>query len=97
MTGVVVAIDVAAGESVHEGQQVVVLESMKMEHVVMASSSGLVRSIMAAKGDVTAVGQSLLFIEPRDVEGATSATLESSDLDAIRGDLAEVIARHGST
>ncbi len=70
MTGVVVAIDVAAGESVHEGQQLVVLELMKMEHVVTASSSGLVRSIMAAKGDVTAVGQSLLFIEPRDVEGA---------------------------
>ncbi len=97
MTGVVVAIDVAAGESVHEGQQLVVLESMKMEHVVTASSSGLVRSIVAAKGDVTAVGQSLLFIEPRDVEGALSATLESSDLDAIRPDLAEVIARHELT
>ena len=97
MTGVVVAIDVAAGESVHEGQQLVVLESMKMEHVVTASSSGLVRSIVAAKGDVTAVGQSLLFIEPRDVEGATTATLESSDLDAIRADLAEVIARHELT
>jgi hypothetical protein len=27
---------------------------------------------VAAKGDVTAVGRSLLFIEPRDVEGATS-------------------------
>ena len=87
----------AAGESVHEGQQLVVLESMKMEHVVTASSSGLVRSIMAAKGDVTAVGQSLLFIEPRDVEGATTATLEVSDLDAIRADLAEVIARHELT
>ncbi|MFZ0209907.1 MAG: carboxyl transferase domain-containing protein [Roseiarcus sp.] len=97
MTGVVAAIDVAAEESVHEGQQLVVLESMKMEHVVTASSSGLVRSIVAAKGDVTAVGQSLLFIEPRDVEGATTATLESSDLDAIRADLAEVIARHELT
>ena len=97
MTGVVVAIDVAAGELVHEGQQLVVLELMKMEHVVTASSSGLVRSIAAAKGDVTAVGQSLLFIEPRDVEGATTATLEFSDLDVIRPDLAEVIARHELT
>ncbi len=42
MQGTVVSIDVGAGDAVRAGQQLVVLESMKMEHVIVAEWSGVV-------------------------------------------------------
>ena len=42
MRATVVSIDVAPGDVVHAGHQLVVLESMKMEHGVAAETSGAV-------------------------------------------------------
>jgi acetyl-CoA carboxylase carboxyltransferase component len=94
MQGLVVAIEVAEGSLVHAEQQVAVLEAMKMQHVIVAPIVGLVR---AKPGDVLYPGQSILFIEPRDVDVGEAATEEVFDLEAIRPDLAESIARHALT
>ncbi|MFL6205000.1 MAG: acetyl-CoA carboxylase biotin carboxyl carrier protein subunit, partial [Acidimicrobiales bacterium] len=51
MQGTVVSIDVAAGDAVQRGQQLLVLESMKMEHVLVAAAAGVVTRITAAVGD----------------------------------------------
>ncbi len=97
MTGLVIAIEVADGDLVRSGQHLIVLESMKMEHLVTATVGGVVRLIAAKKGEVLAAGQPVLFIEPKDVSEASFATDQAPDLNAIRPDLAEVIARHNLT
>ena len=97
MTGLVIAIDVREGDLVRGGQQLAVLEAMKMEHVVTAVAGGVVRMITAKKAEVLAVGQPVLFIEPKDVSEAAVAADAVKDLDSIRPDLAEVVARHALT
>ncbi len=97
MQGLVVAVDVAEGAIVRAGQQVAVLEAMKMQHVVAAAAGGVVRLVAASPGEVMADGQAMLFIEPQDVADAAAAASETVDLDFIRLDLAEAIARHALT
>ncbi|MGE5649935.1 MAG: carboxyl transferase domain-containing protein [Bacillota bacterium] len=94
MQGSVVSLDVREGDAVHAGQQVAVIEAMKMEHVVKAEAAGYVRLIAAKQGDVLAHGDALLFIEPADVDQAQALDTEAIDIDRIRADLAEVRARH---
>ncbi|MEA3020926.1 MAG: hypothetical protein QOI47_2450, partial [Actinomycetota bacterium] len=48
MQGTVVSIDVGVGDVVGAGQQLVVLESMKMEHVVRTDAAGVVTGIPVA-------------------------------------------------
>jgi hypothetical protein len=40
MQGTIVSIDVRSGDLVRRGRQVIVMESMKMEHVIAAAESG---------------------------------------------------------
>jgi urea carboxylase len=53
---------VAAGERVEEGQDVAILESMKMEVTVSAVAGGVVESIACAEGDAVTAGQRLMVI-----------------------------------
>jgi acetyl/propionyl-CoA carboxylase alpha subunit/acetyl-CoA carboxylase carboxyltransferase component len=93
MQGKVVHIDVAEGDTVHRGQQIAVLEAMKMEHLVKASESGIVRLVSAKPGEVLFEGQPLIFVEAKDVGAGAAVAEEALDLDYIRPDLAEVRAR----
>lgn len=72
-TGVVVSLEVAEGDAVAVGQSIAVLEAMKMEFVVTASHSGIVRQLAVQVGSALNEGQPLLFIEPAEVDAATSA------------------------
>jgi acetyl/propionyl-CoA carboxylase alpha subunit len=94
MQGTVVSIDANAGDVIAQGQQLIIMEAMKMEHVLTAPVSGVLRQVHAAKGDTVAEGQPLLFIEERAVDAAVAVTQTDVDLDAIRPDLAEVVERH---
>ena len=95
MQGTVVSVDVAAGDTVRAGQQVVVLESMKMEHVVNADCDGVVVGIAIAVGDTVHPGDAMVTVEQRELEAA-AVDLDAAavDLDAVRTDLAEVLERH---
>ena len=97
MQASVVSIDVHEGDTVHPGQQVAVLESMKMQHVVMAESHGIVRSIATAVGEVLLQGGAIVFIEPGEGNAVAGAREEDVDLDHIRADLSESIALHART
>jgi acetyl/propionyl-CoA carboxylase alpha subunit/acetyl-CoA carboxylase carboxyltransferase component len=94
MQGTIVSIDVREGERVHRGQQLFVMEAMKMEHVIQAEKSGIVRRITVVSGDAIFDGHPLAFIEEADVETAETADAEQVDLDRVRPDLAEVQERH---
>ncbi|MPY92929.1 MAG: carbamoyl-phosphate synthase large subunit [Acidimicrobiia bacterium] len=97
MQGTIVSIDVAEGDPVHAGQQVVVMEAMKMEHVIGATASGVVTRIDVTVGDTVFEAHPLLFVEEGHVEVASLAQEAEVDLDEIRPDLAEVVERHGYT
>ena len=95
--GTVVEVNVTEGDLVRVGQQLLVMEAMKMEHVVTATESGVVRRIAVAPGDTLFAGQALLFVEPQEVadDGGTEST--EIDLDFIRPDLALIHERHAVT
>jgi acetyl/propionyl-CoA carboxylase alpha subunit/acetyl-CoA carboxylase carboxyltransferase component len=94
MQGTIVAVEVQAGDAVRAGATVVVLEAMKMEHVVVSERSGRVRSVAVARGDTVFEGDALAAVEEGEIAGAAAAGGASVDLAAIRADLAEVVERH---
>jgi acetyl/propionyl-CoA carboxylase alpha subunit/acetyl-CoA carboxylase carboxyltransferase component len=94
MQGTIVSVDVAEGDLVRIGQQLFVMEAMKMEHVVAANVAGVVQMITVTKGDAVFEGHPLAFIEQSELQlTETSATREVA-LDHVRPDLAEVHERH---
>jgi acetyl/propionyl-CoA carboxylase alpha subunit/acetyl-CoA carboxylase carboxyltransferase component len=96
-SGVLVCLEVAEGDAVAVGQNIAVLEAMKMEFVVKASHSGIVRALAVLPGSAVGEGQPLLFIEPAEVDDEQAPSEHSLDLEHIRADLAEVLDRHAIT
>ncbi len=64
MPGTVVAVMVAAGDTVVEGQPIVVVEAMKMEHTLRAATGSTVREIPVAVGDRVELRQTLAQFDP---------------------------------
>ena len=65
MASIVWRITVAQGERVRAGQELLILESMKMEMPVLAPVPGIVADIPVAEGDVIEAGDALVRIERR--------------------------------
>ena len=63
ITGTVWKIEVAVGDSVSEGDEVVILESMKMEMPVEAEDSGTVAEIRCEEGQSVSEGEVLIVLE----------------------------------
>jgi acetyl/propionyl-CoA carboxylase alpha subunit/acetyl-CoA carboxylase carboxyltransferase component len=97
MQGTIVAVDVGAGDTVPAGAQLLVMEAMKMEHVVTAEVGGIVRAVHVAAGDTVYEGHALVVIEEAQVGATASGDAAPADLDRVRPDLAEVHARHART
>jgi acetyl/propionyl-CoA carboxylase alpha subunit/acetyl-CoA carboxylase carboxyltransferase component len=95
--GTVVSVSVSVGDRVTEDQPLMVMESMKMEHVVAAPCSGIVRAVTVHEGDTMLEGHALAFLEETSVEGVAATVEQEVDLDHIRPDLAEVLDRHRRT
>ena len=76
MQGTIVSIFVAEGDEVRKGQQLMVMEAMKMEHTIISEHSGIVRRITMAVGDTVRKGYPLIFIEEADVGGPADETVE---------------------
>lgn len=68
---VVVSVLVKEGETVAEGQKVIVLSAMKMEVTLAAPFAGTVTGINTAVGDQVSPGQILVDIEKTEVEEAS--------------------------
>lgn len=62
MPGNVLKINVAQGQTVKEGDVLLVLEAMKMENEITATKSGTVAQIVTAKGAVVETGSPLVVI-----------------------------------
>lgn len=63
MAGNVWKVNVSVGETVAEGDDVVILESMKMEIPIAAESSGTVKEIKVNEGEFVNEGDVIAVIE----------------------------------
>jgi len=69
MPGTVVKVLVSAGDRVEKGQDLLVVEAMKMEIKVSAPVAGTVKAVRAKEGDPCDAGQVLAEVEPAGDEG----------------------------
>jgi len=97
LQGTIVAVDVREGDLVRPGQQIAVLESMKMEHLVAAPHGGKVTKVATEAGATLMQDEAILYLEPAEIDAHDVAEEEDVDLDHIRPDLAELIERHAIT
>ena len=63
MPGNIIDIKVKVGDTVAEGQVVLILEAMKMENEIVAAKAGVITGINCVKGDVVSTGDTLLTIQ----------------------------------
>ncbi len=63
MPGKIIDLRVKAGDSVHTGDTLLVLEAMKMEHPMRATHDGVVTEVRVAQGDQVEAGTILLVVE----------------------------------
>jgi len=70
MPGIIVDVQVQAGERVHKGQQLVIIESMKMESGVASHDDAVVEKVLVQNGQTVDTGETLLIFKhacPRTV------------------------------
>jgi biotin carboxyl carrier protein len=63
MGGKVIDVKVKSGDAVQEGDEVVILEAMKMELPVVADASGTVKEVKCNKGDAVEAEAVLIVLE----------------------------------
>ena len=102
--GTVLRVDVRPGDQVRAGTLLVVLESMKMEHVMEAAAPGAVRAVAVSEGDAVQAGDVLLLIDeddaaiapPADDEGAPDGVVAEQAVE-VRPELADLRTRVATT
>jgi len=63
MPGLLVEVSVQPGQKVQAGERVAVIEAMKMENVLFAAQDGVVKQVVAAKGESLTVDQMIVEFE----------------------------------
>ena len=62
MPGKIISLKVAVGDSVKNGQEVLVMEAMKMHNPVLAGSDGVIKELLVKAGDPVQAGTVLAVI-----------------------------------
>ena len=96
LSGTVVAVTAEPGRSVRAGEPLVVLEAMKMEHVIAAPVAGTVDEVRAEPGVTLEQGAVTVVLTAAGTGPDADAGDELADPDHIRADLAEVRARRAA-
>ena len=63
MPGLLVSVAVKEGQEVKAGEELAVVEAMKMENVLRAAADGVVKKVNCKAGDSLAVDQAILEFE----------------------------------
>lgn len=99
MQGTILELNIAPGDMVQIGQQLAVMEAMKMQHVISANTNGKVQTIRCSIGDSVLAGSSVLDILESEINDTCTTSMSEGNnyqinLDFQRHDLQEVISRH---
>ena len=95
--GTIIQISVKEGDEIRAGQELLIMEAMKMEHVIKADTSGIVKKINVSESDIIVEGHPLAFVQETDLGESELQVEDDVDLDYIRPDLAEAYERHAYT
>lgn len=87
LLGTVFKVRVRIGDEVVRGQEIVVVESMKMEHPIESDVDGKVHAIAVSEGDTVTAGQVVVVITPGVVSTLDAHVDEFHQPSEIRGDL----------
>ncbi|MCF8092894.1 MAG: acetyl-CoA carboxylase biotin carboxyl carrier protein subunit [Desulfotignum sp.] len=63
MPGTIIDVMVSPGDAVVEGQELVILEAMKMENPIVATADGTVKEVAVNVDDKVATSQVMVIIE----------------------------------
>ena len=94
MQGTIVALDVSTGDVVVTGQQLMLIESMKMHHAIEATCDGTVTAVLVEVGATVMPGTVVASVVPGLVAHPAPVQQTGDDPTTVRPDLAEVQARH---
>ncbi len=98
VTGVIAALGASEQAEVAAGQELAVIEAMKMHHGLPAPSPGVIRQWLVQPGDNVSEGQPLAIWESlAGTDGAAATVAAAPDPDHIRPDLAELQERRRLT
>jgi acetyl-CoA carboxylase carboxyltransferase component len=95
--GTVFKISVKPGDTVRANREIVILESMKMEHPVEAGVEGTITAVLVKEGDTITAGQVLIHITPGVIADTTTTEASTVATTGERADLARYRARRHLT
>jgi len=94
LQGTILSLLAAPGAEVYAGQPLLIMEAMKMEHLIEAPADGIVRLFGVSEGDAVLEGHALVHLEEGEFAGDRGVESGSVDLERVRPDLAEALERH---
>ena len=62
MPGKIISLTVSVGDTVKNGQELLIMEAMKMHNPVLANADGTVKEILVKAGDAVQAGSPLVVI-----------------------------------
>ena len=95
--GTVFKISVKPGDTVRANREIVILESMKMEHPVEAGVEGTISAVLVKEGDTITAGQVLIHITPGAITDTTATEASTNTATGERADLARYRTRRHLT
>jgi len=96
--GTVVEICRSVGDEVREGDVLMILDAMKMEHEIAAAQSGVIENIEVCQHQSVRAGELLLIVSVRVLDNSSeSGEVQLPDPDYVRPDLSEVQERRATT
>jgi len=97
VNGTVVEIMVKPGDSVQLGQELAIIEAMKMQYAISAPVNTVVLAVNVSSGELVSKGQSVFLVTDIEEGDAVNDSDAAIDLDLPRADLAEVLQRQHLT
>ncbi len=94
LQGTIIEVSIANEATVVQGQQLAVMEAMKMEHVILAPVNGTVKLISISAGDTIVEDFCMFILDPSDDQSTIETKEIAIDLNHIRPDLQEALDRH---
>lgn len=93
LSGTLIQVEAQVETAIQKGQNLAVIEAMKMETVITATQGGILQEMLVQIGEVVHEGQVLMLMEIREGMEEESHEKDILDLESIRPELQELQAR----